>query len=425
MSGRASPSRRCARRRAAGRALRPHPVLRLALPVLRLRRLRRAPRRAGPTARVDGVPRGARTPSSSCAPTRSTRAFAGRTGRRSRRVYLGGGTPSLLPAEAVAGLLDARPRRASGWRAGAEVTLEANPGPDERGDAAALRRGRRHPAVARRPVDGRRRARAGSAGAIGRPTSATPSPRRARPGSRSVSLDLLYDVPGRLARRLDRRRSTRRSPRARPPLALRADARRPRRRGLDRPRRRPPADDRRRPPLARGARPAPGRGSGRRPVPPRRPSPGRATAGAATRSATGRGPATRAGTTSSTGSGGRTRRSGPGAHAFDGATRRWNAARLDGYLARAARRPDGRAPSLPPGGVGGDRRRRPRPRSASSSALRHGPRRPARGRARAAARRTASAGRSTAELVDVTPDDRVVLTTRGRLLSNELFARLV
>ena len=30
-----------------------------------------------------------------------------------------------------------------------------------------------------------------------------------------------------------------------------------------------------------------------------------------------------------------------------------------------------------------------------------------------------------AELLDVTPDDRVVLTTRGRLLSNELFARLV
>ena len=30
-----------------------------------------------------------------------------------------------------------------------------------------------------------------------------------------------------------------------------------------------------------------------------------------------------------------------------------------------------------------------------------------------------------AELLDVTVDDRVVLTTRGRLLSNELFARLV
>jgi coproporphyrinogen III oxidase-like Fe-S oxidoreductase len=30
-----------------------------------------------------------------------------------------------------------------------------------------------------------------------------------------------------------------------------------------------------------------------------------------------------------------------------------------------------------------------------------------------------------AELLDVTADDRVVLTTRGRLLSNELFGRLV
>jgi coproporphyrinogen III oxidase-like Fe-S oxidoreductase len=30
-----------------------------------------------------------------------------------------------------------------------------------------------------------------------------------------------------------------------------------------------------------------------------------------------------------------------------------------------------------------------------------------------------------AELLDVTAEDQVVLTTRGRLLSNELFARLV
>ena len=30
-----------------------------------------------------------------------------------------------------------------------------------------------------------------------------------------------------------------------------------------------------------------------------------------------------------------------------------------------------------------------------------------------------------AELLTVTPQDRVVLTTRGRLLSNELFSRLV
>ena len=39
---------------------------------------------------------------------------------------------------------------------------------------------------------------------------------------------------------------------------------------------------------------------------------------------------------------------GPGAHAFDGATRRWNAARLDGYVAALAP-PDGGAPKLPPG----------------------------------------------------------------------------
>jgi hypothetical protein len=30
-----------------------------------------------------------------------------------------------------------------------------------------------------------------------------------------------------------------------------------------------------------------------------------------------------------------------------------------------------------------------------------------------------------AELLDVTDDERIVLTTRGRLLSNELFSRLI
>ncbi len=53
-------------------------------------------------------------------------------------VYIGGGTPSLLPAEAVARLLE-RIRARFGLAAGAEVTLEANPGPDERGDAVELR----------------------------------------------------------------------------------------------------------------------------------------------------------------------------------------------------------------------------------------------------------------------------------------------
>src|SRR6185369_15152176 len=53
-------------------------------------------------------------------------------------IYFGGGTPSLLPPEAIARLLD-RIRARFGLAAGAEVTLEANPGPDERGDATAWR----------------------------------------------------------------------------------------------------------------------------------------------------------------------------------------------------------------------------------------------------------------------------------------------
>ena len=40
---------------------------------------------------------------------------------------------------------------------------------------------------------------------------------------------------------------------------------------------------------------------------------------------------------------------GPGAHAFDGRVRRWNAARLDAYLA-ALQPSDGGPPTLPPGG---------------------------------------------------------------------------
>ena len=43
-------------------------------------------------------------------------------------VYLGGGTPSLLPADQVGGLLDHVHRR-FGIAPDAEVTIEANPGP--------------------------------------------------------------------------------------------------------------------------------------------------------------------------------------------------------------------------------------------------------------------------------------------------------
>ena len=185
-------------------------------------------------------------------------------------VYLGGGTPSLLPSEAVAAILD-HVRHRYGVAPGAEITLEANPGPDEQGDmigfASAgvtrvslgaqslndgeLRRlGRRH-----RAVDVESAVRAARAGGIG-----------------SVSLDLLYDVPDWLVRHLDGHPRARAGARDRPPVAVRADPRRPRRRRADRPRRRPPADDRRRAAVA-GTRPArPGRRPGRHRVRPRRPA---------------------------------------------------------------------------------------------------------------------------------------------------------
>ena len=113
---------------------------------------------------------------------------------------------------------------------------------------------------------------------------------------------------------------------------------------------------------------------------------------------------------------------GPGAHAFDGVSRRWNAARLDPYVA-ALTPADGGAPRLPPGGS--------EPIDAATAAaetvilgLRTD-----RGVPLTAAYEPPLADAFgwalAAELIEATEDDRIVLTTRGRLLSNELFSRLV
>jgi oxygen-independent coproporphyrinogen-3 oxidase len=116
---------------------------------------------------------------------------------------------------------------------------------------------------------------------------------------------------------------------------------------------------------------------------------------------------------------------GPGAHAFDGVERRWNAARLEGYLAALAPR-DGAPPRLPPAGVDAVGA----PDAAAEATIlalrldtgvdpaeaRSGPLGPHLEWALAAG------------LVDEAPGAegrRVRLTTTGRLLSNELFARLV
>src|ERR1700694_4194006 len=52
--------------------------------------------------------------------------------RRILSVFLGGGTPSLFPAEAIARVLEFA-RRHFNIAADAEITLEANPGTVERG----------------------------------------------------------------------------------------------------------------------------------------------------------------------------------------------------------------------------------------------------------------------------------------------------
>ena len=111
---------------------------------------------------------------------------------------------------------------------------------------------------------------------------------------------------------------------------------------------------------------------------------------------------------------------GPGAHAFDGVTRRWNAARLDGYLA-ALTPAEARRRACHPADREDARRRRPRPPRPSSWAFG-----PTAGVPLAAAHEPPLADSFgwalAAELLDVTEDDRIVLTTRGRLLSNELFS---
>lgn len=109
-------------------------------------------------------------------------------------VYIGGGTPSLLAARELGALLELVDRRFA-VAAGAEVTLEANPGPDERGDAARIRgAGVTRMSIGAQSLDpgelrrlGRRHAPSDVEGAVRLARSA---------GIESISVDLLYDIPG-------------------------------------------------------------------------------------------------------------------------------------------------------------------------------------------------------------------------------------
>jgi oxygen-independent coproporphyrinogen-3 oxidase len=118
----------------------------------------------------------------------------GVVGRRLSSVYLGGGTPSLLPAAEVGRLLNHIDRRL-GIQDGAEITLEANPGPEDRGDLAGLRAAgvTRLSIGAQSLVDSELR----ELGRRHRREDVEATVRLARDaGFESVSIDLLYDIPG-------------------------------------------------------------------------------------------------------------------------------------------------------------------------------------------------------------------------------------
>jgi putative oxygen-independent coproporphyrinogen III oxidase len=333
-------------------------------------------------------------------------------------LYIGGGTPSLLPAEAIARLVELV-RQRFGLAAGAEVTLEANPGPDERGDAAALvRAGIGRLSIGAQSLDPAELRRLGRRH---RPEDVADSVAAARgAGIGSVSLDLLYDVP---SGSLDTWVTSLDGALALAPdhlslYALTLDD--PDAEGLT-----GPVGDHL--PTTSGARRW--RTAARR-------DQDDDLAATQYQHAVDRLAAdgwrgyeisnwARPGHESRHNLAYWERRSyeavGPGAHAFDGVTRRWNAARLDGYLA-ALMPPSGAPATLPPGGgetidaataaaetvVLGLRTDRGLPLTARDEPP-----------LAATYDWALDAGLLT------TIDDRIVLTTRGRLLSNELFSRLV
>lgn len=350
------------------------------------------------------------------------RAEAGRAdpaGRPLSTIYLGGGTPSLLPAAALRRILGAI-RAAFGIAPGAEITLEANPGPDERGDPVAQAEAGitriSFGAQSFAPAELKRLGRRHSPVDIGLALTAARDA-----GIPSINLDLLYDVPGQTlgswADSLDRAIAL--GPEHLSLYALTLDD--PEAEGLT-----GPGGDHL-PPTA-GAR------RWRERAQPEQDDDRAAAmyhlAAHRLREAGFHGYELAnwalPGHESRHNLGYWERRSieavGPGAHAFDGQVRRWNAARLDGYVA-ALLPGSGGPPSLPPGGE-----EILDAAAASAESLILGLRLD-----RGVPLTTllepqfmdAFDWAVAAGLLEETDDARVRLTTRGRLLSNELFARLI
>ncbi|MEO7117523.1 MAG: radical SAM family heme chaperone HemW [Candidatus Limnocylindrales bacterium] len=112
-------------------------------------------------------------------------------------IYFGGGTPSLLPSADLAGLLDHVERR-FGIASGAEITLEANPAPADRGDLAGFRAaGVERLSLGAQSMDGAELRTLGRRHTPADVVDAVAAARTA--GFRNISLDLLEDVPGQTA----------------------------------------------------------------------------------------------------------------------------------------------------------------------------------------------------------------------------------
>ena len=342
-------------------------------------------------------------------------------------VYFGGGTPSLLAAGTIGDLLDLVDER-FGLAPGAEVTLEANPGTDERGDPRALRE-----AGVTRLSFGAQSLRSAELRALGRrhrPVDVATAVAAARAaGTGSINLDLLYDLPGQsLADWIETLEAA---------LALRPDHLSLYALTLDDPDAEgltgPTGDHL---PVTSGARAWRERA---------RPGQDEDRAAAQYHYAASLlaedgwhgyeiSNWARPGHESRHNLAYWERRPyeavGPGAHAFDGVVRRWNAARLEDYLGALLPAPGG-TPALPPGG-----QERLDPATAAAEELILGLRTD-----RGVGREALLGARSGSATLDwalagglvepVTPSDevavtaRIRLTTRGRLLSNELFSRLL
>jgi oxygen-independent coproporphyrinogen-3 oxidase len=334
-------------------------------------------------------------------------------------LYFGGGTPSILPSGAIATLIELVGDR-FGLAPGAEITIEANPGPDERGDLRAFRdAGVTRLSIGAQSMDAGELRRLGRRHSSADVAATVAAARHA--GIGSVSLDLLYDLPGATVETWGATLDA--------TLALEPDHLSLYALTLDDP----------------DAEGITGPGGDHLPTPPgaRRwrdrarldQDDDRAAAmyevadarlGAAGLAWYEISNWSRPGHASRHNLGYWTGRPweavGPGAHAFDGVARRWNAARLDGYLS-ALLPGDGAEPVLPPGGVDLD--------SAPATE----------GQAAILALRTSaglpagvldhpSIGEALtwglgASVLERTSADRLVLSLRGRLLADELFIRLV